>query len=165
MHNFYAKFQRRRIANAKYCTHSLAVWHNLPKFCHCSEIYKSLCNFLMVYSVYLSWKFWIDFAYFYVVRKIFIIANSQLLKNNLAIWSHCIVCFTVGPLSSSFCHHICAIQIQSAANLSLSDVENSWKFIIRGPFKKTFNSLNLAQGGRCRLPENVIHNTIDRLKL
>ena len=50
-----------------------------------------MVNFLRVYSVFgkilhLLWQ------YFYAIESIIAVVNDQILKNNLAIWSHCCCC-------------------------------------------------------------------------
>ena len=67
-----------------------AVWPDLAKCRHFGKIFTVLCNFLIVY--WLSAKFWTYFCKFSILlgRQSFIDANGQMLKNNLAIWSHCL---------------------------------------------------------------------------
>ena len=69
-------------------THSLAVWPDLAKFHHLSKSLQVFGSFLMVYLLFgimLSRLLQICD----IIGLIFSVANGQILKNNLTIWSHC----------------------------------------------------------------------------
>ena len=66
-----------------------AVWPDLAKFLHLGKIFKVLVNFWGF--IYYFGKLWTDFGkILYVIGQIFIDVNGQMLKNNLAIWWHCL---------------------------------------------------------------------------
>ena len=61
----------------------LSVWPDLAKFRHFGKSFLVFDKFLTVYFLFgkmlsLLWQIW----------AIFIVANGQILKNNLTIWSH-----------------------------------------------------------------------------
>ena len=64
------------------------MWPDLAKYRHFGETFKVLDKFSRVYLPFgkilnLLWQI------LYTFWKIFIDVNDQMLKNNLAIWSHC----------------------------------------------------------------------------
>ena len=64
------------------------VWPDLAKFRHFGKNLQVVDQFLMVYFVFgkimsLPWQICDN------IGLIFIVANGQILKNNLTIWSHC----------------------------------------------------------------------------
>ena len=63
------------------------VWPDLPKCCH---FFKNLHIFGNIFTVYFIFvkvlnPLWHNF---YAFGQFFIVVNGQILKNNLAIWSH-----------------------------------------------------------------------------
>ena len=64
-----------------------AVWPDWVKFHHFGKIFKVLGNILWVYLLFgkISDLFW---QILYAIGQVFIDVNGQMLKNNLAIWSH-----------------------------------------------------------------------------
>ena len=66
---------------------SLAVWPDLTKFRHFGKKCHAFCKFLTFYFLFgkmlsLLLQIW------YIIVLIFILADGQILKNNLTIWSH-----------------------------------------------------------------------------
>ena len=66
-----------------------AVWPDLVKFHHFAKILRVVGKILKVYLVFgkimkLLWQI------LNAIGLIFIAVNEQILKNNLAIWSHCL---------------------------------------------------------------------------
>ena len=60
----------------------------MANFCHFGKTFKVFGNILRVYLVFsillnLLWQIWSG------IGQIFIAVNGGILKNNLAIWSHC----------------------------------------------------------------------------
>ena len=82
--NIRKKVSKERSSWSFNSTTSLAAWPDLAKFCHLQKKSKSLANIWHLISY--SAKCW---AYFGKFGLIFIVANGQILKNNLTIWSHC----------------------------------------------------------------------------
>ena len=64
-----------------------AVWPDWGKFHHFGKIFQVLGNILWVYLLFgkISDLFW---QILYAIGQVFIDVNGQMLKNNLAIWSH-----------------------------------------------------------------------------
>ena len=65
------------------------VWPDLAKFCNFGETLKDLDNLMRAYFVFgkflsLLWQ------KNYAIRQSFIAVDGQILKHNLAIWSHCL---------------------------------------------------------------------------
>ena len=66
----------------------MPVWPDLAKFRHFGKTFQVFGKFLTVYFLFgkvlsLFWQIW------FFNRLILIVANGQILKNNLTIWSHC----------------------------------------------------------------------------
>ena len=64
-----------------------AVWPDMAKFCHYGKTWQVFSKYLTVYFLFgkmlsLLWQIW------YIIGLIFIVANCQILKNNITIWSH-----------------------------------------------------------------------------
>ena len=59
-----------------------------PNFATLAKFYKSLAIFWRFFSYFA--KCWAHFGEFgNIIGLIFIVANGQMLRNNLTIWSHC----------------------------------------------------------------------------
>ena len=70
------------VAASDQCDHIGRIFATLAK------IYKSLANFYSFFS-YLA-KYWTYFEQKWCISGlIFIVANGQILKHNLTVWSHC----------------------------------------------------------------------------
>ena len=63
------------------------MWPDLEKFRHLGKILKRVWPFLeWLFSIWQNWEH--TLAIFYALGQIFVVLNGQMLKNNLAIWSH-----------------------------------------------------------------------------
>ena len=60
-------------------------------------------------------KSWADFGNFYALGQVFIETNGKMLKNNLAIWSHCF------HPSFNFLSKTCPLKLQ---NINLKDYQS-----------------------------------------
>ena len=66
---------------------------SVTRFGEISSLWQNFTSFWQILTVYflfgkilsLLWKIW------YTVGLIFIVANAKILKNNLIIWSHCLL--------------------------------------------------------------------------
>ena len=68
----------------------LPVWPDLPKFGHIWLYFKSLWQYFDVFLV--SGRILnLHLQCFYASGQIFVVVNGQKLKNNLVIWSHCLL--------------------------------------------------------------------------
>ena len=82
-------------------TQSLAVWPDLAKFHHLSKSLQVFGSFLMVYLLFgimLSRLLQICD----IIGLIFSVANGQILKNNLTIWSHWTLSTTRSRTSTNY---------------------------------------------------------------
>ena len=61
----------------------MVVWPELAKIRHFGKFLT--VHFLFGKMISLLWRF------LYIIELIFIVTNGQILKNNLTIWSHCLV--------------------------------------------------------------------------
>ena len=68
------------------CTAIPSAWPDLTKFCHFCKDFQVSGKYLTVYFLFgkmfsLLWQIW------YIIGLIFIVANGQIMINNLTIWS------------------------------------------------------------------------------
>ena len=102
----------------------LSVWPDLAKFHHFVKSFQATVKILMVYFLFgkmlsLLWQI-CD-----MIVLIVIIANGQILKNNLTIWSLCLLSHSaiLSYTHTPTCFHLLIVQ---QTNLSLS----SWAFLV-----------------------------------
>ena len=67
----------------------VSVWPDFAKFRRFGKIFKVLGNFLRVYLLF--GKILDRLVNFYAFGQVSIDVNGQMLKNKLAIWSHCLL--------------------------------------------------------------------------
>ena len=105
------------------------VWPNLAKFCHLdklSKIWGKLFGFILCLA-----KFWVFFVNFGQIRAV-VTVSSQIMKNNLAIWSHCLLhSLTVCVASAASCS---SQQRHTTELLSFTTFAAFWHFLLASPF-------------------------------
>ena len=125
------------------------MWPNLAKFCHLdklSKIWGKLFGFILCLA-----KFWVFFVNFGQIRAV-VTVSSQIMKNNLAIWSHCLLhSLTVCVASAASCS---SQQRHTTELLSFTTFAAFWHFysplhlFLRGPMigQLTVSYLHLTPG-------------------
>ena len=81
-------FFRCQLLSNVFCTTYPPVWRDLAKFRHFGKslrVFGKFVTFYFIFGEILSslWQICV------IIGLIFIVANGQILKNNLTIWSHC----------------------------------------------------------------------------
>ena len=69
-------------------TYSASVWPDLAKFCNFGKSLQVFGKFLIVYFLFVK-MLSLLWQTCYIIGLIFIVANGQILKNNLTHLSHC----------------------------------------------------------------------------
>ena len=67
----------------------LPVWPDLAKFCHFGKIQQSLRHFRYSFDLVFGKLLYLLKKFFMLLGQISYDVNSQRVKNNIAIWSHC----------------------------------------------------------------------------
>ena len=118
------------------CQQRDQVWRNSAHF---GKIFKVLGNFLRVYFLIGKLLEWL-WQIFNSIGKVFNAVNGQMLKNNLATWSHCV------PPKKCFKKHLFIEWVKSVKSISNHDSSRVFETVASGPHPHAHRICKTCQG-------------------